>query len=121
MYQRAKNLNQRLRRFSMIIIRLVTDFRKNPESYIIGKQLIRSATSIGANTAEASAARTSLEFCSILNIALKECQETMYWLQLAEDANLTDVSRVKVAIKELDELGSILGCIIIKVRKKLSR
>jgi len=121
MYQRAKNLNKRLRLFSLIVIRLVAGFRKKPESYIIGRQLIRSATSVGANTAEASAARTSLEFCSILNIALKECQETMYWLQLVEDANLTDVSRVQMAIKELGELGSILGSIIIKVRKKQSK
>lgn len=114
MYQ---DIRLRTRRFALRAINLVETFVRNREAYIIGRQLIRSATSVGANLAEASAARTKVEFGSINGIALKEGKETIYWLQLASEANLTDYRQIKLMISEAEEISKIIATIIINSQK----
>ncbi len=106
----------RSRKFALMVIRLVADFLKNKEAYIIGSQLIRSATSIGANLAEAYVARSRSEFRSINNIALRESEETKYWLELARDAFLVDESKLAPVLREAKEICKILATIVIKCK-----
>lgn len=114
MYQ---DIRLRTRKFALRTIHLVETFVRNREAYIIGRQLIRSATSIGANLAEASAARSKAEFSSINGIALKEGKETIYWLQLSTEANLADHRQIQLMISEAEEISKIVAAIIINSQK----
>lgn len=119
MYQRAYDINFRSRKFALEVINLVSRFPKQTSAFVIGKQLIRSATSIGANLAEASAARSKIEFCSTLGISLKEGQETIFWLRLASESGLLESACGTRLIKEVEEISSIIGRIIINTRSKI--
>ena len=68
--------------FAVRIVKLCKHLRSTKKEYILSKQLLRSGTSIGANTAEAQQAQSKPDFISKLSIALKETTETKYWLKL---------------------------------------
>ncbi len=76
--------------FSIQIIGLYKILIANKE-YILSKQLLRSATSIGANVEEAMAAQSRKDFISKMSIASKEARETRYWLRLLEKSKLVDI------------------------------
>jgi four helix bundle protein len=80
---------------------------------IMAKQLLRSATSIGANIIEAQAAGSRKEFINFLTIALKSANETKYWLGLFRDSQKLNVDKL---LKETDELSRILAAIIMKTK-----
>lgn len=68
--------------FSVEIIKLCKKIRETEKEYVLTNQLLRSATSIGANTHESKYAQSTADFVSKMKIALKECFETEYWLEL---------------------------------------
>ena len=70
------------KQFALEVIRICNDVRKNKREYALADQLIRSGTSIGANIREANFAASKADFINKLQIALKECYETEYWLEL---------------------------------------
>ncbi len=76
------DLHDRLLEFSGRIVRLYASLPKTTEAQVIGKQLLRSGTSVGAHAAEANRARSVAEFCSKVDGALQEIDETKYWLML---------------------------------------
>jgi four helix bundle protein len=76
--------------FSLLIINLYKKLVENKE-YVLSKQLLRSATSIGANVEEAIAAQSKRDFISKMSIASKEARETRYWLRLLDKSKLVDL------------------------------
>jgi four helix bundle protein len=96
--------------FALEIIGLVRRFPKNTEGLIIGKQLLRSATSIGANIEEAIGAFTKNDFSYKMSIALKEARETNYWLRLIRDSNI--LNNLDNFISKSEELRKILITIV---------
>ena len=78
-------LEQKTYSFALRIIKAYRFLAKNQE-YILSKQLLRSGTSIGANCREATFAQSKLDFVNKLSIALKETNETLYWLELLHDS-----------------------------------
>jgi len=78
------DLRDRTRDFALRIIRLYTALPKRSEAQIIGKQVLRSGTAVGANYREGLRARSKTEHAAKLNIGLMELEETMYWLELLE-------------------------------------
>jgi four helix bundle protein len=95
--------------FSLVIINLYRDLIKDKE-YVLSKQLLRSATSIGANIEEASAAQSKREFIAKMSIASKEARETRYWLKLLDRSKLvsldysTYLNQVESIIKVLTKI-----------------
>ena len=81
-----EDLRVRTKKFALRVIRLFTALPKRTESEVIGKQLLRSGTSIGANFREAHRTRSDAEFVSKLGDCLKELEESCYWLELLVDA-----------------------------------
>lgn len=79
-------------------------------------QVLRSATSIGANVEEAQAAHTKNTFTYKMNIALSEARETHYWLRLMAESDLMKTEILSSPVKEADELKKILGAIVSKSR-----
>ena len=83
---------------------------------ILGRQILRSGTSIGANLEEATAAQSKADFISKCNIALKEARETNYWLRLFIETQVVPAERLSGLIEESDELIAILTTIVKKTR-----
>jgi len=100
--------------FAIAVIELSDLLPQSTEGWVLGKQLLRSGTSVGANIHEADAARTTREFVSICNIAQRECAEATYWLRLCRRAELLSGDHVERAIDEAGELRRIICSICLK-------
>ena len=106
---RAFNLGRR-------IIAIVDKFPNKRSAWVIADQLIRAATSIGANIIEAQSASSKRDFVNFLNHALKSGNETKFWLALAKDLDSKLVLELDELLKETDELVKILGSSISTLR-----
>jgi four helix bundle protein len=99
-------------------VNLVDRLPKTIAGNVLGKQFIRSATSIGANCEEAHAGYTKDDFIFRLNLALREARETHYWLRLIEASNLLEPSGLDPMIDEAEQIKKVLGSIVSKSRRK---
>jgi four helix bundle protein len=100
-------LTQRTKDFALRIIRMYSSLPKSSVAQVLGKQILRSGTSVGANYREANRARSKAEFIAKMGDSLKELDETCYWLELLSESgtltaaklhDLTDESRQLMAI-----------------------
>lgn len=105
--------------FALRIIKLCQYLNKSyvMENNILAKQLLRSATSIGANVEEAQAGQSRPDFISKMTIALKEARETNYWLRLLEASEILPKEKLVELLKESEELKKIIGAIIVSSKK----
>ena len=109
------DIYERTFNFSVEIIRFVNSLPKERVTFTLGDQLIRSSCSIGANLREAKQARTKKEFISGFGIAIRECEEAKYWLELIK--NTIDSSQKCVnLIDESTEILKILTSIVKKAK-----
>lgn len=100
---------ERTKNFALRIIKAYGFLKKqNDECRLIGKQLFRSATSIGANLRESISAQSLKDRISKLEISLKECRETQYWLELLIESELVPKQKFNLLLKESVEIGKIL-------------
>lgn len=102
-----KDLRQRTKSFALRIIGIVGSLPKNRITDVLGHQLLKSATSIGANYREACRARSKADFISKIGIVEQEADETLYWLELLAEANLIDMESLSEAMNECKELLAI--------------
>lgn len=102
--------------FALKIIRVYI-LLKDDKEYLLSKQLLRSATSIGANAEEGSAAQTRKDFIAKFSIALKEAKETHYWLRLLRDSNILEKATADVLMIECEEIQKIITSILKTSRK----
>lgn len=112
------NLQSRTYKFSLDIINLVANFLNKKVYWVIGDQVLRSATSIGANIVEAKASSSKREFIRYYEIALKSCNETKYWLSLLIDGKLGNIEILNKLKIECVELGNMLGASLLTVKGK---
>lgn len=103
----SKQLQIRTKQFALRIIRLVAALPSTRFGDVLGRQILRSGTSIGANYREALRASSRKHFISTLQIVLREADETMYWLELIRDSGAVKPSRMEPLISECDELVAI--------------
>jgi len=103
-----KELAVRTREFAVRVIRLYSALPKTTEAQAIGKQMLRSGTSVGAHYREAKRARSDAEFISKIEGGLQELEETRYWFELLRDAEIMRWDRLVDLDKEADELIAIL-------------
>ncbi|MCU0373077.1 MAG: four helix bundle protein [Ignavibacteria bacterium] len=114
------DLKDRCFKFSINTIKICDSLPNKRSSWIISDQLIRSATSIGANIMEAKSSSSKLEFKKFYEIALKSANETIYWLNLLKELNLTDLKNIDELIKESQEIANMLGKSVITLKKNYS-
>jgi four helix bundle protein len=112
------NLRERCYKFSLDIISLADVLSNKRSSRIISDQLIRSATSIGANLVEARASSSRLEFKKFYEIALKSANETKYWLELLKDAKLVDNKSIDKLLNEITQITNMIAKAVIKLKNK---
>ena len=118
------NLEDRLERFSIKVIALCKSINnKDYISMTIAKQLIRSATSIGANYMEANASESKKDFLHKISLCQKEARESKYWLKLLLESDLVHKERIKLLHQESHEFTLIFGKIIhtLKIQMKLNK
>src|SRR2546423_11479045 len=102
------DLRTRTKQFALRIIRLFGALPKTVEAQVIGKQLVRSGTSVGAHYREGHRARSNAEFISKLEGGLQELEETSYWLELLSESGIMPEHRLADLVKEANELAAIL-------------
>src|SRR5262249_16591763 len=110
------DLRVRTKRFALRVIRLYSALPKRTEAAVIGKQALRSGTSVGANFREAHRARSDAEFLSKVGDCLKELEETCYWLELLVEGEIVPADRLAPLQDECSQLIAILTTISKKVK-----
>lgn len=111
-----KNLSERLLDFGASIIRLVIRLSRTSAGRHISKQLMRSATSSGANYEEACAAESKANFIHKMQVVLKELRESLYWLKLTEKSSLVSPEYLQPLLREADELVRIVAKSVITAK-----
>jgi four helix bundle protein len=104
-----EQLKQRTKQFALRIIKLVGLLPKTLEGREIGRQLIRSGTSIGANYRSACKGRSMAEFIAKLGIVEEEADETVYWLELVIEGNLLEKEVVEPLVQEANQFVAIMA------------
>jgi four helix bundle protein len=101
------DLKKRTKQFALETIRLVDSIPSNRIGDIIGRQLLRSGTSVGANYRSACRARSKADFISKMGIVEEEADESMYWLELLEDSGLVEAPKLHNLRDEANAIVSI--------------
>jgi four helix bundle protein len=112
MTQSSIKIEEKAFRFAKNIIQFVTSLDKGEIKFVLGKQLLRSGTSIGANIEEARGGLSKPDFTHSMNVAKKEARETLYWLKLFSEFDSTNKEKLKQLILECDELMRMLTAIV---------
>jgi four helix bundle protein len=106
------DLRARTKEFALRVVRMFSSLPKTTEAQILGKQLLRSGTSIGANYREAYRARSKAEFIAKCGDSLREVEETAYWLELLVEAKILPAAKLQPLQVECDELIAIFVTIL---------
>mgnify|MGYP001582786115 CR=1 FL=1 len=116
--QKVPNVKERSYHFSLDIIRFVSRLPNQRIFIIIGNQLLRSATSVGANIIEAQAASSRKDFIKFYQIVLKSANETVYWISLLKDSFPQKIWEIDYLITEASEIGKMLGRSLITLKAR---
>jgi four helix bundle protein len=92
--------------------------QKNGAGWILGKQYLRSATSIGANIEEAQSGESRADFIHKYGIAQKEAKESLYWLRLIGESGILPTNRLASVTRETEELFAVITAIIVNTKRK---
>lgn len=115
---KSNDVKVRAYRFSLDIISFVNELPNKRAFWIIGDQLLRAATSIGANLIEAKASSSKRDFIKFYEIALKSANETKYWLCLLRDSYLDLKPRCEELLRESTEISNMLGSSVLTLKGK---
>ena len=103
------NIYQKSFQFAVRIVKLCKYLQTEQKEYILSKQVLRSGTSIGANLAESECAITRKDFLSKIYIALKECNETLYWLDLLQETGYLSQAEYLSIKSDCEEIRKMLS------------
>lgn len=113
------DLRTRSYQFSLDVILMVKSFPKSTLYSILSNQLLRAATSVGANIIEAKASSSKKDFAKFFQISLKSANETEYWLLLIKDSGLFPKKEVlQSLITEIQEISKMLGSSLLTLKGK---
>jgi len=111
-----KTLQERTKQFSLNILNLFKNLPKDTSTQILGKQLLRSGTSVGANSRAAFRGRSTKEYIAKLGIVVEEADESIFWLELLKESSL--IKNIDGLIEEADVLTSIFVSLIKKAKNE---
>jgi len=104
-------LRERTKLFGLRIVKMFVALPKSDEARVLGKQVLRSGTSVGANYREAHRSRSKAEFISKIGDCLKELDETAYWLELLTESGIVKPTKLAALQDETNQLLAILTTI----------
>ncbi|HEX8524821.1 MAG TPA: four helix bundle protein [Tepidisphaeraceae bacterium] len=105
--QKTRDLKVRTKEFALRIIRLYSALSKRDAAGVIGRQLLRSGTSVGAQYREAARARSPAEFISKMQSATQELDETAYWMELLQESGVVEARLLRDLQSEAEELTRV--------------
>ncbi|MFA4966683.1 MAG: four helix bundle protein [Candidatus Margulisiibacteriota bacterium] len=111
-------IKERTYKYALLVIRLIEKLPKDMTSVVIMKQLLRSATSVGANVVEGNSASSRRDFMNFINHALKSANESRFWLNLLKDSGKTASPEAAAAIQETTEICNILAASMLTLKEK---
>lgn len=114
MTSKSLDIRERTFQFALQTFRVCEQINETEKQFIITKQLARSASSVGANVREARNAESKNDFIHKLSIALKECDESIYWLELLVELSKSKKDELWSMKNESDQIVRILSAIILK-------
>jgi four helix bundle protein len=103
-----EEMKARTKKFALRIIKLVNSLPKTPAANTIGKQLLRSGTSVGANYRSACRAKSTADFISKLSVVEEEADESIYWMELLTESNIVRRELLSNLINEADQIVAII-------------
>ena len=112
---------ERTKLFSLRVIRMHSSLPETTESRVIGKQILRSGTSVGAHVREGKRSRSKAEMISKTEVALQELEETIYWMELLVESGIVKARRLSELMREADELMAILVTSVKTLKHKLKK
>jgi|SRR6516225_8392261 four helix bundle protein len=114
-----RDLKIRTREFAMRVIRLYGALPNATVAQVLGKQLLRSGTSVGAHYREATRSRSDAEFITKLEVGLQELEESAYWLELLIEAKVISKKRLDDRCQEINELIAIFITCVKKTKARV--
>jgi four helix bundle protein len=106
---KAAQLKRRTKSFAIRIVNLFRSLPRSPDAQTLGKQLLRSGTSVAANYRAVCRARSQAEFISKMGIVVEEADETVFWLELLGETGIVRPARTQSLLNEANELVAIFG------------
>ena len=106
---KADELRRRTKSFAIRIVNVFRSMPRSPEGQTLGKQLLRSGTSVAANYRAVCRARSKAEFISKMGVVVEEADETVFWLEMLTETGIVTSERVQDLLKEANELLAIFG------------
>ena len=116
-----QDLRTRTSDYALRIIRMYVTLPKTTEAQVIGKQVLRSGTSVGAHYREGYRAKSDADIVNKFESALQELDETDYWLGLLVKAEIVSAGKLESLLRETDELLAIFTTIVTKIKKRRGR
>ena len=118
MLNKVYDLKKRTYVYALEVIKFLECLSKDYISLVIGKQLLRSATSVGANIIEAQSASSKRDFTNFYSYSLKSANESKFWLCLLRDSNRAFSDKVNNILNETNELSNIIASSILTIKGK---
>ena len=112
------DLKKRMYMWTLSLIKTIDALPHGRSNDVIAKQVLRSATSIGANYVEAGAASSKKDFTNFIHISLKSANETKYWLALLRDLKKIEQDKITALLTEVEEISKILGASLLTLKGK---
>jgi four helix bundle protein len=119
--EKENDLKLRTKAFALRIIRLYSSLPKTTEAQVMGKQVLRSGTSVGAHYREAYRAKSDADFINKMEGGLQELDETGYWLELLVESGVVQAEKLVSLTQETDELTAIFVSIVVKVKNRINQ
>ncbi|MGH9369327.1 MAG: four helix bundle protein [Thermoanaerobaculia bacterium] len=107
--QRAEELKRRSKRFALDVIRIFRSLPRTEEGRVLGRQLLRSGTAVGANYRAACRARSHAEFVAKIGTVVEEIDEAVYWIELLSEAGVVPKENMSACLQEANELLAIFA------------
>ncbi|HWR13860.1 MAG TPA: four helix bundle protein [Terriglobales bacterium] len=105
----ADELRARTKKFAIRIVRLFRALPRRTDAQVLGKQLLRSGTSVAANYRAACRGRSKAEFAAKLGVVAEEADETVFWLEMLVDCEIVAEEKIKLILQEAKELTAIFS------------
>ncbi|MCX5804316.1 MAG: four helix bundle protein [Proteobacteria bacterium] len=115
------DMKHRTKQFALDVIKCVESLPKGKTTDVLGRQLLRSGTSVGANYRAACRAKSTADFISKMGIVEEEADEAMYWMELLIDEGFVDLNSLESLMKEADEILAITVSSIKSTRMRIKK
>ena|SRR5688572_11599763 len=116
---KSEALKKRTKQFALRVLKLVRALPKSDEAKIIGRQVLRSGTSVGANYRAVCRARSHKEFISKMGVVVEESDETLFWFEILVEGEIVRETRMRAILQEGNELVAIFGASLRTARRRL--